>query len=79
MKRTYYVIEANDGCQVSKELGTIKEARAELKSIIREDMDEFGLEEGCIDYYIAKYIESGNTISEEVVKWRAQRASFIFW
>ena len=68
MSRIYYMVMANDGCQVSKELGTIKEARAELKSIIKEDMDEFKLEEGCIDYYIIKCIESGNRISEEVVK-----------
>ena len=68
MSRIYYMVMANDGCQVSKELGTIKEARAELKSIIKEDMDEFGLEEGCIDYYIVKCTESGKTISEEVVK-----------
>ena len=68
MKRIYYMVMANDGCQVSKELKTIKEARDELKSIIKEDWDEFELEEGCIDYYIVKCIESGNKISEEVVK-----------
>lgn len=68
MSRIYYIVCANDGCQVSKELGTIKEARAELKSIIKEDWDEFELEEGCIDYYIVKCTESGNAISEEIVK-----------
>ena len=68
MKRTFYVVEANDGCQVSKELGTIKEARAELKSIIKEDKEEFDLDAGDIDYYIAKYVEDNDVIHCQIVK-----------
>lgn len=68
MKRIYYVVESNDGSQQSGKLDTIKQARAELKSIIEEDKKEFGLDEGDIDYYIAKYTETEEKITCDIVK-----------
>lgn len=67
MTRTYYVVESNDGSPQSKELDTLKQARAELKSIIVEDRT-LGLGEGDIDYYIMKYTEMDNELTYEVVK-----------
>ncbi len=66
MTRIYYVVESNDGQPQSNELDTLKQARAELKSIIAEDRT-LGLVEGDIDYYIMKYTEvDGEIYSEEV-------------
>lgn len=66
MSKIWYVVEANDGSPQSQELATLKEARAELKSIKAEDK-ELGLEDGDIDYYIAKYTEQdGKLYIEEV-------------
>ena len=51
--KTYYIVEANDGCQIGIEQATLKAARQELKEIIKEDRAE-GLEDGDIEYYITK-------------------------
>lgn len=66
--KTWYMVLANDGTEQSKELKTLKEARAELKDIIREDVEELGLAEGDIDYYIVKYTEDNGTIYEEEMR-----------
>lgn len=68
MKRVYYVVEANDGCQVSDKLDTLKEARKQLKEIIEEDKDEFDINEGDIDYYIMKYTETDDVLYWEEIK-----------
>lgn len=60
--KTYYIVEANDGCQIGIEQATLKAARQELKEIIKEDRAE-GLEDGDIEYYITKYTETDSTVS----------------
>ena len=67
-KRVYYKILSNDGCPQSEEISSLKEARDELREIIKEDEDEFGIHEGEIDYYIEKYTETENTIYFERVE-----------
>lgn len=70
MARTYYIVCCNDGCELSKELPTKKEAIKEMKSIIKEDTELLGEDATRInDYYINKYVETDTTIYEsEVVR-----------
>lgn len=68
MKRIYYVVEAGDGSAISKELNSLKDARKELKLIIKEDKESFGLDEGDIDYQIIKYTDTGDTVYYEEVR-----------
>lgn len=69
-RRTYYIVCCNDGCPLSKELTTKKEAIKEMKSIIKEDTELLGEDATRRnDYYINKYVETDTTIYEsEVVR-----------
>lgn len=62
MKKIYYVIETSDGCPYSRDLSTLKEARREKKYLIKQDKEEFGLNEGDIGYHIVKYEETEDTV-----------------
>ena len=63
---TRYKIEVNDGCSWGKDEGykTLKEAKKELKEIIKEDK-----EYGCagMTYTIIKEVETENEICYEEV------------
>lgn len=62
---TYYYIEVNDGVKWSNDLKTLKEARKELKDIIKEDIAELGC--GVGTYRIIKCVETETTISEDII------------
>ena len=68
MRVTTYQVMSNDGCPQSIEFKTLKEARQEMRRIIKEDKEEFGLEAGMIDYYIEKKVETEDTIYYEVIR-----------
>ena len=65
---TYYLVLANDGVEVSNPMKTLKQARQEMRDIIKEDEHEFGLAEGDIDYYIVKCVEKNGTVTEEEIR-----------
>lgn len=68
-RRTYYIVCCNDGCELSKELPTLKEARKELKSIIKEDTELFEEDSTkLINYYISKIVETDTTKQESEVR-----------
>ena len=68
MAKVYYKVLSNDGSEASKELKTLREARREKKDIIKEDLEEFGIQPGDIHYYIVKVIEYCDHTEEEDIE-----------
>ncbi len=68
MRKTYYKILSNDGCPQSDKISSLPKARKELRDMVQFDADEFSIQEGEIDYYIEKYVETDETIYHEKIE-----------
>lgn len=63
----YYIVCSNDGSEASKRCSTLKEAKKEMRDIIKEDK-QLGLDAGDIDYYIIEREETDTSISEREIR-----------